>query len=100
VPASSSFPSPLVAALTGAELPAGGLSARQSITLLEELMAVPDPRHRRGRRHSLQSILVVAVCAVLAGARCYAAIGHWAVIHRSAPGMCGRRRTAPRSAGC
>jgi hypothetical protein len=39
-------------ALTGAELPAGGLSARQSITLLQELMAVPDPRHRRGRRHS------------------------------------------------
>jgi DDE_Tnp_1-associated len=90
VSASSSSPSPLVAALTGAELPTGGLSARQSITLLQELMAVPDPRHRRGRRHSLQSILLVALCAVLAGARSYAAIGHWAAIHRPALGVCGR----------
>ncbi|HEY4603967.1 MAG TPA: ISAs1 family transposase [Blastococcus sp.] len=71
-------------------MPAGGLSARQSITLLQELMAVPDPRHRRGRRHSLQSILLIAVCAVLAGARSYAAIGHWAAIHRPAVGVCGR----------
>src|SRR3954454_4938090 len=90
MPPSSSFPSPLVAALTGAELPAGGLSARQSITLLQELMAIPDPRHRRGRRHSLQSILVVAVCAVLAGSCSYAAIGQWAAMHRSALGVCGR----------
>src|SRR3954447_12767845 len=53
-------------------------------------MAVPDPRHRRGRRHSLQSVLLIAVCAVLAGARSYAAIGHWAAIHRPAAGVCGR----------
>jgi predicted transposase YbfD/YdcC len=89
VPASSSSPSPLVAAVTGADLPAGGLSARQSITLLQELMKVPDPRRRRGRRHSLQSVLLIAVCAVLAGARSFAAIGDWSAIHRPALGVCG-----------
>jgi predicted transposase YbfD/YdcC len=89
VPASSSSPSPLVAAVIGCELPAEGLSARQSITLLQELMGVPDPRHRRGRRHSLQSVLLIAVCAVLAGARSFAAIGDWSAIHRPTVGVCG-----------
>ncbi len=89
MPASSSSPSPLVAAVTGAELPAGGLSARQSITLLQELMKVPDPRRCRGCRHSLQSVLLIAVCAVLAGARSFAAIGDWSAIHRPALGVCG-----------
>ncbi len=89
MPASSSFPSPLVAAVTGADLPAGGLSARQSITLLQELMKVPDPRRRRGLRHSLQSVLLIAVGAVLAGARSFAGIGDWSAIHRLALGVCG-----------
>ena len=89
MPASSSSPSPLVAALIGSELPAEGLSARQSITLLQELLKVPDPRRRRGRRHSLQSVLLIAVCAVLAGARSFAAIGDWSAISRPAVGVCG-----------
>jgi predicted transposase YbfD/YdcC len=79
-----------VAAVIGSALPAEGLSARQSITLLQELMGVPDPRRRRGRRHSLQSVLLIAVCAVLAGARSFAAIGDWSAIHRPAVGVCGR----------
>ncbi|MDP9353977.1 MAG: ISAs1 family transposase [Chloroflexota bacterium] len=62
----------------------------QSIRLLQALSAVPDPRRRRGRRHSLQSILLVAVSAVLAGARSYAAIGDWAAVTRPAVGVCGR----------
>jgi hypothetical protein len=66
------------------------LSAAASIRLLQALSAVPDPRHRRGRRHSLQSILLIAVSAVLAGARSYAAIGDWAVLARPAVGVCGR----------
>jgi hypothetical protein len=37
-----------------------------------------DPRDRRGRRHSLVSVLLTACCAVLAGARSYAAVGQWA----------------------
>ncbi|MFI5987524.1 transposase family protein [Streptomyces sp. NPDC051555] len=42
------------------------------------LAALPDPRDRRGRRHTLASVLLTAACAVLAGARSYLAIGQWA----------------------
>jgi predicted transposase YbfD/YdcC len=41
------------------------------------LARVPDPRHPRGVRHSLTSLLLAAVAAVLAGARSFAAIGEW-----------------------
>ncbi|MDS1270843.1 ISAs1 family transposase [Lipingzhangella sp. LS1_29] len=37
-----------------------------------------DPRDRRGRRHPLGCILLTALCAVVAGARCLEAIGPWA----------------------
>jgi predicted transposase YbfD/YdcC len=90
VPASSSFLSPLVATITGADVPAEPLSTAQSIRLLQALSAVPDPRRRRGRRHSLQSVLLIAVSAVLAGARSYAAIGDWATVARPVVGVCGQ----------
>jgi predicted transposase YbfD/YdcC len=45
--------------------------------LLEALSAVPDPREARGVRYRFASVLAVAVCAVLAGARSYAAIAEW-----------------------
>jgi predicted transposase YbfD/YdcC len=90
VPASSSSLSPLVATISRAALPAEELSVAQSIRLLQALSAVPDPRQRRGRRYSLQSILLVAISAVLAGARSYAAIADWAVLARPAVGVCGR----------
>jgi hypothetical protein len=45
--------------------------------LLELLASVPDPRRRRGIRHSLPGILAVGIAAVLAGARSFAAIGQW-----------------------
>jgi predicted transposase YbfD/YdcC len=78
VPASSSSPSVLLDAVTEAGLPPAPLSVVESISLLQALSAVPDPRKARGRRHSLQSILLVAVGAALAGARSYAAIAQWA----------------------
>ncbi|NGO47198.1 transposase family protein [Streptomyces ureilyticus] len=34
----------------------------------ERLAVLRDPRDRRGRRHSLVSVLLTACCAVLAGA--------------------------------
>ena len=46
--------------------------------LVAHLATVPDPRDRRGVRHRLTSLLSVAVCAVLAGARSLSAIGEWA----------------------
>ncbi|MCX5061398.1 ISAs1 family transposase [Streptomyces sp. NBC_00452] len=46
--------------------------------LVDRLVLLPDPRGRRGRRHSLVSVLLVAASAVLAGARSFRAIGQWA----------------------
>jgi predicted transposase YbfD/YdcC len=46
--------------------------------LLELLSLVPDPRKRRGVRHSLAAVLAIAAAAVLAGSRSVRAIGEWA----------------------
>lgn len=46
--------------------------------LLAALRSVDDPRDARGRRHRLGAILAIAACAVIAGARSYAAIAQWA----------------------
>ncbi|HZD69753.1 MAG TPA: transposase family protein [Actinomycetes bacterium] len=45
--------------------------------LLERLAMLPDPRDRRGRRHTLASVLAVSAAAVAAGARSVAAIAEW-----------------------
>ena len=37
----------------------------------------PDPRDPRGIRYPLAAVLAVAVCAVMAGASCFAAIADW-----------------------
>jgi predicted transposase YbfD/YdcC len=46
--------------------------------LLDLLATVPDPRDPRGVRYRLAGVLAVAVTAVVAGARSFAAIGEWA----------------------
>ncbi len=46
--------------------------------LIDYLRTVPDPRMKRGVRHRMLSVLTVAVCAVLSGAKSYIAIGEWA----------------------
>ena len=45
--------------------------------LLTFLSQVPDPRGRQGRRHCLEAMLASVVCAMLQGARGYAAIAEW-----------------------
>jgi predicted transposase YbfD/YdcC len=71
-----SSPITVVAAHTG---PAGdGRQVERDADLLAALVAVPDPRKTRGRRHRLVTVLAVSVCAVLAGARSYVAIAEWA----------------------
>ena len=45
--------------------------------LLSFLAEIPDPRSRHGRRHTLPAILALVCCAVMSGARSYAAIGQW-----------------------
>jgi DDE_Tnp_1-associated len=46
-------------------------------SLLAYLAEVPDPRSRHGRRHPLAAILGLVCCAIMAGAKSYAAIGQW-----------------------
>jgi predicted transposase YbfD/YdcC len=53
-----------------------GLGVAQGLS--ERLGLLADPRGRRGRRHPLLSVLMIAAAAVVAGARSYAAIGQWA----------------------
>jgi predicted transposase YbfD/YdcC len=77
-------------AVTAAGLPSRPLTTTESITLLQALSVVPDPRRRRGRRHSLQSILLLALGAVMAGARSYAAVADWAAVADHTVAVCGR----------
>jgi len=46
--------------------------------LFSVLGTVTDPRKRRGIRHQVRSVLAIAVCATLAGARSFIAIAEWA----------------------
>jgi predicted transposase YbfD/YdcC len=88
VPATSSSPTALADAVTAAGVPTRPLSASESIGLLQALAAVPDPRQRRGRRHSLQSVLFLTLSAILAGARSYAAIADWAAVAEQQVRLC------------
>ena len=54
------------------------IPAARSQYLLDLLAQVPDPRKRRGRRHTLAGLLAVGIAAVIAGSRSFAAIGQWA----------------------
>lgn len=67
----------------------GPLSAADSLRLVQALTAVPDPRHRRGRRHGLQSVLLLALQAVMAGAASWVAIAQWAGTAPQPLGVCG-----------
>jgi hypothetical protein len=78
VPAlSSSLISPALEQIQ--DLPAGDrrVLAGQCPSLAGHLARVPDPRDPRGVRHTLTSLLMAAVAAVLAGARSFTEIGEW-----------------------
>jgi predicted transposase YbfD/YdcC len=74
VPACSSSPIPAVADRLDAP---AALAPEHYRDLLDYLAQITDPRHRRGRRHALATVLAVAVAEVLTGARSLAAIGEW-----------------------
>jgi hypothetical protein len=48
------------------------------LSLVEAFERVPDPRQARGIRHGLVPLLMLAACAVMTGARSFAAIGEYA----------------------
>jgi predicted transposase YbfD/YdcC len=85
VPACSSLPIDMLVARVGSvpnRVADTGRSreadATEPVDLVAALAKVPDPRARRGIRHRLVTVLALAVCAVLAGARSYVAIAEWA----------------------
>lgn len=45
--------------------------------LIDVLREVQDPRSRQGRRHSQISVLAMATCGMLAGAKSFSAISEW-----------------------
>src|SRR4051795_3326331 len=78
-PALVALPADLSAHLAAAVVAdvAAGDAVRTS-SLVTALAAVPDPRHRRGRRHELTGLLAIGACACLTGSSSYVAIGEWA----------------------
>src|SRR6266480_564850 len=75
MPAGLSSP---VARLATHRVPGGQVTPERCSGLLAFLAGLPDPRDRRGLRHDLVGVVAVAVCAVLAGAKSFTAIGEWA----------------------
>jgi predicted transposase YbfD/YdcC len=78
---------PIVAALDHAEveldevMPAPGsslVSVPVRLSLVEALSEVPDPRKARGVRHGVLAVLLLGACAVLTGARSFAAVAEYA----------------------
>ena len=81
MPVSSSCPTISAIGRLASFLRAGGDPAQiegSVADLRTFLEKVPDPRARRGVRHPLTSILLIAATAVAAGARSFTAIGEWA----------------------
>ncbi len=81
MPALSSLP--VVVALGHLEVPLDQVSPAVPVdvvvlSLVEALAAVPDPRDARGVRHGVLAVLLLGACAVLAGARSFAAVAEYA----------------------
>ena len=85
----SSFPLSILP--TAADLPdrPDGLTKAETITLVAALGSVPDPRQARGRRYSLQAILMLALTGVMAGARSWTALAQWAREGQHQVRLCG-----------
>src|SRR4051794_7794206 len=80
--------SPIVAVLDHPEVSLDPQSVPAvALSLVEVFGEVPDPRKARGVRHGVAAILLLGACAVLTGARSFAAIGEDAHdTRRSLPG--------------
>ena len=59
------------------------VESRPARGLLEVLQQVPDPRGRKGRRHTLVAMLATVVCATLCGFRGFRAIQQWLALHQA-----------------
>jgi len=55
----------------------GSVTDSEWTGLCDALALVADPRRRRGVRYPFAVILTIVVCAMVSGARSFAAIGEW-----------------------
>ena len=53
------------------------MSPARAGSLFVHLAQVPDPRGRKGRRHSLSAMLTAVVCGLLCGSRGYTGLVEW-----------------------
>ena len=66
--------------------------------LIDLLKTIVDPRKARGVRHPVATVVGIAVCAALSGARSFCAIGEWAQeLPRAALERLGSKRRTPPS---
>ena len=71
--------SPIVAALDHPEVTLDRETVPAvALSLVDAFAQVPDPRNARGIRHGVTAILLLGACAVLTGARSFAAIAEYA----------------------
>ncbi|MCU1676164.1 MAG: hypothetical protein JWM93_922 [Frankiales bacterium] len=72
-------PSSLIAAVDREQLGETDADSSARLELLDRFALICDPRSRRGRRHSLASVLAVVACATVAvGSDSLTAIEQWA----------------------
>ncbi|WP_165966772.1 ISAs1 family transposase [Actinomadura sp. 7K507] len=60
--------------------PAGESGGAGGTDLLQVWAQVPDPRDRRGRRHSLTVMFALVQAAIVSGATTWAAVRHWITV--------------------
>lgn len=66
--------------------------------LMDLLQTVVDPRKPRGVRHPVATVVAIAICAALSGARSFTAIAEWAqTLDREALCQLGAKRRRPPS---
>ena len=74
------------------------LPLQQEGGLMDLLNTIVDPRKPRGVRHSVATIVAIAVCAALSGARSFCAIAQWAdALSSDALRQLGSKRCRPPS---
>lgn len=64
------------------------MDSKQYSTLMEALADVPDPRKRRGKRHTWPMLLVLLVSGLASGYLTARAIAHWAKLHAAELRQC------------
>jgi hypothetical protein len=54
------------------------LTDKQAQSMKQQLKGIPDVRKARGKRHSVVTVLAIAICAMLSGSKHYNSIWEWA----------------------